>query len=76
MLQQQAYALAYLATRGKGSLYFLGYCMLVDLFYQLFMKKCERKFWLKLKKNIVKSDFQTATLIIITMLSCSLHIYA
>lgn len=44
MLQQQAYALAYLATRGKGSLYFLGYCMLVDLFYQLFMKKCERKF--------------------------------
>lgn len=61
----------YLATRGKGSLYFLGYCMLVDLFYQLFMMKCERKHfdWLK-KTCVLKSDFQTTTLIIITVLQC------
>lgn len=51
MLQQQAYALAYLATTGKGSLYFLGYCMLVDLFYQLFMNKCEREILTEIKKK-------------------------
>lgn len=49
----------YLATRGKGSLYFLGYCMLVDLFYQLFMKKCERKILTEIKKKTLwKATFR------------------
>lgn len=52
----------YLATleAKRGSLYFLGYCMLVALFYQLFMKKCERDILTEIKKeHIMKSDSQT-----------------
>lgn len=52
----------YLATleAKRGSLYFLGYCMLVALFYQLFMKKCERDILTEIKKeHIMKSYSQT-----------------
>lgn len=44
--------------------------MLVDLFYQLFMMKCERNILIEIKKkkHILKSDFQTAALIVITVL--------
>lgn len=52
----------YLATleAKRGSMYFLGYCMLVDLFYQLFMKKCERDILSEIKKeHIMTSDSET-----------------
>lgn len=44
--------------------------MLVDLFYQLFMMKCERNILIEIKKkkHILESDFQTAALIVITVL--------
>lgn len=52
----------------------LGYCMLVDLFYQLFMKKCERQFWLKLKKHSEKATFRLRGWLLSPC--CCLHIYA
>lgn len=51
----------YLATleAKRGSLYFLGYCMLVALFYQLFMKKCERDILTEIKKeHIMKATLR------------------
>lgn len=66
----------YLATleAKRGSLYFLAYCMLVALFYQLFMKKCERDILTEIKKeHIMKSDSETlsrAFLVVVGNAAC------
>lgn len=64
----------YLATleAKRGSLYFLGYCLLVALFYQLFMKKCERDILTEIKKEHIMK----ATLRLSAVRSCRVVVNA